>query len=346
MLPPKFARQVWLSATRLYGGAGWLAGVAGGDLLGLLFLFGGYPVIFLLFHGLSLALQVHLIRARNRSPEAGWLLLGLALSLHLPLLGLLGMLASTVHPDRGDAPTALDELKQFTQMSGQGGRSPGLTRVEQLRKALETDNQLDSQAEEIFTVRSLVEGGVKERSQIRQLKTFLSNPRSDAYHLAQAEIARLLEHFTIQLAEAGEQVRARPLDMEEQHNLAQWHLRFAECGLLEANLEHHYLEMALSRYLEMISKQPEVARWKLQAIDILLSRGRNAEAIQQCRAALARDPEDADVWLRLFEAHFQGARGGALEPVRQFFQVIRTLRQLSPKNLRLRELIQFWTKPC
>jgi len=288
--------------------------------------------------------QAALLRRRLGSPEAGWVLLGLILSTHMPILGELATLFAFARQAAPSDPSPLEELKELIESSAGSNLVAGLTQEEQRREAREIDNQLESQYGEIFSLRSLVEEGVSERSQIRQLKEFLRNPRSDAYHLAQAEVARLVEHFTVQVAESRERFRLNPHDLEAHHELAQWHLRYADSGLLEENLEKHYLELTINRYRDIIYSQPNELRWRLLLIEILLSRGRYAEVIETSQKALKKDPENPQVWTHLLEAHFQAARGGAHEPVRQLFMMLAKLRKLSPKNLQLRELIQFWTK--
>lgn len=351
-LTPELKNRLGGSLPRFLLGISLLAISSLIDCWGVRALFSEEVLPFLGLHLVSVGLSMIGLRwtwrARNRHEKMAWSLFSLAIVLPLPLIGTLGLVAIRVLPGVLTDPSPLEELQAYTSPPPRPQEAPRLSRQQQLRQALEIKNQIDQAVGEISTVRSLVEAspGYKDRAKVEQLKRFLDNPRSDAYHLAQAEISRLQEFFVVSLAEAAEQVRQRPNEINVHLSLAELNREYADSGLLEPALENFYLRLALDRYREISKLDPTSPLWQLRRIELLMERRFYSEAVSECQTGLKRFPRQPDLYMRLLEAQFNGARTGSFEAIRLFFRDLKQfsgfLKNKTMQDSSLEKLAGFW----
>jgi hypothetical protein len=352
---PELRQRLGGSPLRFVFGVALLALSCWIDCLGCKALFSEAVLVFLALHSLAVILSMLGLRwtwmARNRNERLAWSLFSFVVAVPLPLVGTVGLVLIRVLPGVLTDPSPLEELQAHTSPPPRPREAPRKTRQQQLRQGLEIGNQIDQAVGEISTVRSLVEAspGYQDRAKVEQLKRFLDNPRSDAYHLAQAEISRLQEFFVVSLAEAAEQVRKLPRDINCQLHLAEMNREYADSGLLELALENFYLRLSLDRYREIAKLDPTSPLWPLRRIELLMGRKFYSEAVSECQASLKQFPRQPDLYMRLLEAQFNGARNGSFEAIRLFFRDLKlfsTLLKGKPmQDTGLEKLAGFWFGP-
>jgi hypothetical protein len=187
--------------------------------------------------------------------------------------------------------------------------------------------------------------GYQDRTKVRRLKAFLDDHRSDAYHLAVAELARLQQLFTVQIARAQERLRLLPSVATNRH-LAELYEEYVASGLLDEGVTGYYWGLALERYAALCELDPGEPRWRLKRIELLLERDQASRALAECEELLQAFPDQMEVRLRLLEIHFNAARFGALEPMRRFQELLTDLGlQVDPEQVgdpELKSVARFW----
>lgn len=285
---------------------------------------------------------------RNEA-RAGWLALALILMATLPVVSVAVILAVVLTGRRLSPPTPLEEMSEHTQPPA----PPKIHRdtvAAKFMETLSTQCTLGQGQGAVRQVRTLSEylPGYQDRTKVSRLKAFLDDPRSDAYHLAVAELARLQQLFTVQIAKAQERLRLRPSVATNRH-LAELYEEYVASGLLDEGVTGYYWGLALERYAALCELDPANPRWRLKRVELMLERDQASRALAECEELLEAFPDQMDVRLRLLEIHFNAARFGALEPMRRFQELLADLgARVDPEQVEepeLKSVARFWFPP-
>ncbi len=284
---------------------------------------------------------------RNEA-RAGWLALALIMMATLPVVSVAVILAVVMTGRRLSPPTPLEEMSEHTQPPP----PPKIHRdtiAAKFMETLSTQCTLGHGQGPVRQIRTLSEylPGYQDRSKVARLKAFLDDSRSDAYHLAVAELARLQQLFTVQIAKAQERLRLRPSLAANRH-LAELYEEYVTSGLLDEGVTGYYLGLALERYAALQELDSAEPRWRLKRIELLLHRDQASRALEECEALLQAFPAQMEVRLRVLEIHFNAARFGALEPMRRFQELLLELTTdvdaEQVEDPELKAVARFWFK--
>lgn len=289
------------------------------------------------------------LRLREPPRQRGWGALALVLTLTVPGISFLGLLALTLVNRRLTPPTPLEEMQAFTLPEKPPPAPAWLTRARRQRQALQHPGTLGGDStRDLGAVRAMLEPGrpTSTPALVENLRGFLLNPHSDASLLARSELGKLRQQYTVSIIEASERIKSNPDSIEAHLSLALLYEELLRSGLLEETVLPHYLDLAVARWGELARLDPSNPSWPLAQARLMMSHGQARPALEVAETLLERWPDDPDVKVLLLEVHYEGARHGALEATRSFLAMLARLRtELEPSQVRdprLREMAGFW----
>lgn len=342
-----------MNSRRLVGAAAVLAASAL-DSLAIFELLLQHSSWFIGFHLFACVLAVRGSRFIRHRQSQCWEILGLLICLPVPTLGCLAILIwSWQSPQHRPAP--LEELREFVMPLEAQELKNRPTYRQEVRLATEIESQLDFKVNDVSVVRQLVEvdQGYWGPDKVEQLKQFKLNPKSDAFHLAQAELGKLQELFVVQISELRDQIsrlQSEPRQLIYRqynlyHRLAELYREYAESGLLEPDLAGYYLQCSIDRYQDLCDLAPRDPRWPRRKIELMLEHGLVQEALAEHAKACARFPDDGDLRLTGLQALFDQGQASQSQ-LKVFVEALQQLQfrpeQLDFTHSQHQERAEFW----
>jgi len=258
-----------------------------------------------------------------------------ALVLSMPGVGLLGLL---VRP--GSSPgTAVDDLHAYTRPVFKELVVSTTTYEEQLRSLERTDATISPEAIDAGEARSLAESVPEagDAYKVRRLMALMDDPSQDSYHVAAARLARLQEHFALQIFKH----RTSPPEV-----LGEVYVAYLKSGLLEGVLADFYYKLAVQCFEAAATADPSSYHWPLRVAELHRRNGRYREALEVSLSVLERFPTQMDARMRILEIYYYGARLGVAEATKHFLDMLERLRaEMDPsavQDVYLRQAAEWW----
>lgn len=250
----------------------------------------------------------------------------------------LGLLALVVRPSEGEG-TAVEDLRAYTRPTFKELVVSTETYAAQVRALEQTEATVSAEALDAGGARSLAESVPEagDAYKVRRLMALMADPAQDTYHVAAARLARLQEHFAVQIFKH----RTSPPEV-----LGEVYVGYLRSGLLEGVLADFYYKLAVQCFEAAAAASPDSYVWPLRVAELHRRNGRYREALEVSLSVLERFPGQMDARMRILEIYYYGAQRGVAEATRHFLDMLERLRsEMDPTGVQdayLREAAEWW----
>ncbi len=293
--------------------------------------------------GLALGLSRKLRREKG---YLNWLLLGPALSLTIPVGGLLGVLFLFLF--RGKlSPEAVrnlcDEYKEYMNYYIRRKNPPGwvVNLPEFVRQGTDIEPVVQWLGDKDARRRAgaaRVLGRLGDKASLEKLHELVKDSYATVRSEAATYISRGHEEFTANIFQAQKEVASHSGSSEAHLILANIALEYCESGLLGSQAKETYLDLAEAEYLKSLTLESEQVEIYNNLGRISIIKQDFLKARERFEKALSYDTNNLRALLGLAQCHYE------LEEYEKVPLICDRIREKHPQPDRFMDIISFWTE--